>query len=138
MPPGLPGNEAEVTFDLGLLAEQLAQLGKDLTEEAAELGRMEERCVDAEAAYRLLQEQLEDTLASAYLRASGTNAEARKAEARLVAADQRVAAEVAWKAWNILRAKVRTQQASLQVLHRRAEIGRSLLSREKVLISLGE
>ena len=126
------------SFDAALLAEQLAQLGRDLSDEVAELGRLEEACVDAEAAYRELQEKHEDILASCFLRSGGSNADARKADARLAAADSRMAAEVAWKAWNLLRAKVRVQQASLSALHRRIEIGRSLLSREKALISLGE
>jgi hypothetical protein len=125
-------------FDGALLAQQLGELGRDLQAEVAELGRLEEQCVDAEAAYRVLQEKHEDILASCFLRSGGSNAEARKADARLAAADSRAAAEVAWKAWNQLRAQVRVQQASLQAIHRRIEIGRSLLSREKALISLGE
>lgn len=124
------------SFDAALLADQLSQLGRDLQAEVAELGRLEEACVDAEGAYRELQEKHEDILASCFLRSSGSNAEARKADARLMAADSRVAAEVAYKAWIRLKAKVRTQQASLSALHRRCDIGRSLLSREKSLLSL--
>ena len=125
-------------FDAQLLAEQLGQLGRDLQEEVAELGRLEESCVDAEADYRALQEHHEDMLASAFLKATGSNADARKAEARLMSADSRIAAEVAWKAWSRLKGQLRVQQASLSALHRRCDIGRSLLSREKALISLGE
>lgn len=125
-----------MSFDAQVLAQQLAQLGQDLTAEVSKLGRLEESCVDAEASYRQLQETYEDALAAAFLRAQGSNADARKAEARLKAADTRAAAEAAWKAWTVLKAQVRTQQASLQALHRRCEIGRSLLSREKTLLSL--
>jgi hypothetical protein len=127
-----------VSYDAALLAQQLGDLGRDLQAEVARLGELEEACVDAEASYRMLQEKHEDILASCFLRSGGSNADARKADARLAAADSRVAAEVAWKAWNHLRAQVRVQQASLQALHRRIEVGRSLLSREKALISLGE
>ena len=127
-----------MSYDAAELARQLAQLGLDLQDEVTELGRLEEAAVDAEAAYRQLQELHEDALAKAFLRSSGSNMEARKAEARLVCVDSRLAAETAWRAWSHQRARLRTQQASLNALHRRVEIGRSLLSREKVLISLGE
>lgn len=121
-----------MSFDAAVLAQQLAQLGQDLTAEVTRLGRLEEACVEAEGTYRQLQEAYEDALASAFLRAQGSNAEARKADARLQSADRRIAVEAAWKAWSVLKAQVRTQQASLQALHRRCEIGRSLLSREKI------
>jgi predicted house-cleaning noncanonical NTP pyrophosphatase (MazG superfamily) len=125
-----------MSYDAATLAQQLGDLGRDLQAQVSELGRLEEQCVDAEAAYRVLQEIHEDILASCFLRSGGSNADARKADARLSAADSRVAAEVAWKAWQQVRAQVRVQQASLQAIHRRIEIGRSLLSREKSLLSL--
>ena len=125
-----------MSYDAAELARQLAQLGLDLQDEVAELGRLEEATVTAEGNYRHLNDLLEDAQASAFLRATGTNAEARKAEARLACTDQRMAAEAGWKAWNKLKAEVRTQQANLQAIHRRIEIGRSLLSREKSLLSL--
>jgi hypothetical protein len=126
------------SYDAEILARQLGELGRDLQDEITELGRLEEAAVDAEAQYRRLQDEHEDAIASAFLAASGSNAEARKAEARLACQESRAAADRAWKDWSLLRGQLRTQQASLQAMHRRVEIGRSLLSREKALISLGE
>lgn len=124
------------SFDAASLAEQLSQLGRDLDEGVAQLSRLEEDCVTKEGAYRVLEALHEDAVASAFLRSPGTNAEARKADARLRSVDSRTRAEQAWQDWSLLKAQVRVHQASLAALHRRIEIGRSLLSREKSLLAL--
>lgn len=126
------------SYDAEHLARQLAQLGQDLQREVIELGRLEESCVQAEGSYRHYEAMLDNCLAAEFLKASGSNAEARKAQARLACLEPRALAEQAWKEWSLLKGQLRTQQASLSALHRRIEIGRSLLSREKALITLGE
>jgi len=123
------------SIDASLLAIQLAQLGRDLQEEVLFLGRLEEESADAEARFRKLKEDCEDDSARAFLAAEG-GVEVRKCIARLEVAQARVAHQEAEHAWKKLQGRVRTQQASLQALHRRIEVGRSLLSREKSLISL--
>lgn len=122
-------------FDAEVLVRQLSQLGRDLSDEVVRLGDLEDAAVTAEGEYRRLDEEHEDAVASAFLAAEGT-AEVRRSAARLKAVPSRLIAQEAWLEWNRLRARLRTQQASLQALHRRCEIGRSLLSREKSLLSL--
>jgi hypothetical protein len=125
-----------MAVEMALLANQLSQLGRDLQTEITLLGEMEEAAVEAEGQYRELDAAHEDELARAFLRARGSNAEARKAEARLECIPSRKMAEQAMLNWNQKKAALRTQHASLQALHRRIEVGRSLLSREKSLIGL--
>lgn len=124
-----------MTFDANVLVDQLRALGRDLEHEVVQLGKLEEQCVDFEWDYRRLDNDWNDRMDEAFIVASGS-VEQRKAEARLKAVPARVLKEDAWKEWQHARARVRTQQASLQALHRRVEIGRSLLSREKTLMSL--
>lgn len=125
-----------MSYDAETLASQLATLGRDLQDEVKILGRLEESCVDAEGNYRYLQEQYEDEVARAFIRLSGA-VEARKMSARLECIPAREKAGEAYVTWGKLKGQLRTQQASLQALHRRIEVGRSLLSREKALITLG-
>ena len=124
------------SFDAETLARQLAQLGRDLQEEVILLGELEEQAVDAEGEYRHRDALYEDTLASHLLKSLYSNAEARKADARLQCTGPRAEMHSAYMNWSKAKARVRTQQASLTALHKRCEIGRSLLSREKALLSL--
>jgi hypothetical protein len=122
-------------YDAQLLANQLAQLGRDLDSEVKYLGVLDEAAVEAEGLYRRLDEEHQDRVATEFLRSEGT-VETRKMQGRLKAVPARLIAEDAWLDWNRAKSKLRTQQASIQALHRRIEIGRSMLSREKALISL--
>ncbi len=124
-----------MSWDAETLATQLAALGRDLDEEVGVLGRLDEAAVDAEGRYRVLDAEHGDRVASEFLRADGA-VETRKMHARLKAVPARLLADEAWLEWNQAKARLRTQQASIQALHRRVEIGRSLLSREKALISI--
>ena len=122
-------------WDAEILAQQLAQLGRDLQDEVKILGALEELVANTEGMYRSLQEVHEDNLARARLAAEGS-VDTKKAIARLGCVPSRQEAELAGLEWNRTKGKLNTQRASLQALHRRCEIGRSLLSREKALISL--
>lgn len=118
-----------------VLAGQLGQLGLDLDQFVTAAGVMDEASVDAEATYRRLQGEHEDDLARSYKKAQG-GVEARKVDARLECIESRLTAELAYTEWQRKKARLRTQQASISALHRRIEIGRSLLSREKALMVL--
>ena len=96
---------------------------------------MEDAAVTAEGSYRHYKEMLEDAMAAAFLNAEGS-VEQRKARARLQCIEARVLMEQANLDWDKKKAALRTQYASLQALHRRIEVGRSLLSREKALVGL--
>ena len=124
-----------MSWDADLLARQLAQLGRDLDTYVTDLGRLDETCVEAEGLFRRLDEEHNDRVAEEFLKLEGS-VEARKMQARLKAIPARLLAEDAWLDWNRSKAKLRTQQASIQALHRRVEIGRSMLSREKALMSI--
>jgi hypothetical protein len=117
------------------LVRQLGQLGRDLDEYVTTLGTLEETGVDAECDYRVLAEEHDDALAQNFLSATGIQKE-REATARLKAVPSRLVRDDAYRDWKHAQAKVRTQQASIQALHRRIEIGRSMLSREKALMEL--
>lgn len=123
------------SWDAEVLARQLAQLGRDLDDEVRHLGELDMRCVEAEGEFRRLDDEHGDRVAQEFLNAEGA-VETRKMIARLKAVPARLDAGEAWLEWNKYRAQLRTQQASIQALHRRVEIGRSMLSREKALISL--
>lgn len=122
--------------DMGLLARQLSQLGRDLDDEITILGEMEDAVVSAEGVYREYKEAYEDAQAEALLRSQQKSAETRKAEARLACIEERKDMENANLIWDKKRAALRTQYQNLRALHDRIEIGRSLLSREKTLIGL--
>jgi len=118
------------------LARQLAAMGRDLEIQVTVLGKYEDEAVEAEGKYRLKDALYEDMLASGMLRSDQRNAETRKAEARLDCIPERDAMQQAYTDWGRAKAKVRMQQASLSALHKRIEIGRSLLSRERALLGL--
>lgn len=124
-----------MTYEAETLARQLGQLGRDLEHEVARLGELEELSADAEGEYRSLAEEYDDALARAFLDGTGS-VDARKAQARLNCAVERLEMQAANLAWNKIRGRVRTQNANLQALHKRVEIGRSMLSREKALMSI--
>ena len=123
------------SFDAELLARQLSQLGRDLDSEVAVLGELEEQAADAEGAYRAMKAAYDDCVDRTFLNAEGI-ADVRKAEARLLCVSQRALMHEANLEWDRAKGRVFTQQANLQALHKRCEIGRSLLSREKSLLSL--
>lgn len=121
---------------MSLLANQLSQLGRDLQDEITTLGEMEDAAVTAEGTYRHYKELYEDALARMLLQSRGSSAESRKAEARLACFADRQLMEKANLDWDKKKGVLRTQYASISALHRRIEIGRSLLSREKALVGL--
>ena len=124
-----------MSYDAEVLVQQLAQLGRDLDTEVKHLALLEHACVDAESTYRHSVNNYQKALDESYLSVKGT-VEDRKAQSRLKAEVPQLDLEDAWREWQITRADVRIQQASISALHRRVEIGRSMLSREKALISL--
>jgi hypothetical protein len=124
-----------MSFDANVLVMQLSQLGRDLDAFVGTLGELDEAAVEAEGEYRRLDEEYQDRFAEVFLNLSGS-VEQRKMEARLKAKPARLIAGDAWLDWNRAKAKLRTHQASIQALHRRVEIGRSMLSREKALLDL--
>lgn len=124
-----------MSWDAELLVRQLSQLGRDLDAEVTILGQLDEHAVEAESEFRRLDEEYNDRFAEEFLNLEGP-VEQRKMQARLKAKPARLISEEAWLIWNLSKAKLRTQQASIQALHRRVEIGRSMLSREKALISI--
>jgi hypothetical protein len=127
-----------MSFDANALVNQLSQLGRDLDTYVGELGRLEHEKVNFEAEYRRLLEEHEDALAEAFLAAAGQPVETRKCIARLKCVPSRLIRDDAKKDWQHSEARVRTQFASISALHRRIEIGRSMLSREKTLMSISE
>jgi ribonucleoside-triphosphate reductase (thioredoxin) len=124
-----------VSFDAETLAQQLGQLGRDLSQEVIHLGLLEEDAVDCEGEYHRLDEEHKDREAQEFLHAEGT-VDTRRNIARIKAIPARLLAQDAWLEWKRASARLRTQQANLNALHKRIEIGRSLLSREKALIGL--
>jgi len=124
-----------MSYDAEVLAQQLAALGRDLQTEVRILGELEEAAVDAEGAYRLLESEFDDAVDEAFLAFDGS-VEVRKAQARTTTKSYRLNAHEAYLEWGKAKGRVRTQNANLQALHKRVEIGRSLLSREKALLSL--
>ena len=124
------------SFDAETLVRQLAALGRDLQDEVINLGEYEEEAVDAEGKFRRLDALYEDALARSVLKSNQGSAEMRKAEARLQCIEDREAMQDASLEMSRAKAKVRTQSANLSAIHKRCEIGRSLLSRERALLSL--
>jgi hypothetical protein len=123
------------SFEAEVLARQLAQLGRDLDAEVIILGDMEHAAVSAEWKYRTLLDAHKDDLAREFLHAEGS-VDKRSNIARLECIASREIAEEAWRQWQDGRADVWTQKENLSALHERISIGRSLLSREKALLSL--
>ena len=122
-------------FDAETLARQLAQLGRDLTEEVERLGELEEEAADAEGNFRRLESAYDDCVDRAFLDAQGTEAK-RKAEAKLTCSAERTAKQEASIEWNKAKGRVFTQNANLNAIRTRIDIGRSLLSRERALLGL--
>lgn len=125
-----------MTYEAEALARQLAQLGKDLDLGTAVLGQLEALCTEAEGAYRIAVNRHQGVLDRAYLAGTGT-VDDRKAQARLHARGQQEELEQAWRQWRMARDAVHLQEKSLSALAQRIDIGRSLLSHEKSLMSLG-
>lgn len=123
------------SFDAETLSQQLAALGRDLQQEVINLGELEEAAVDAEGEFRRLESEYDDALDRALIEAEGTM-ELRKAQARIKCSAPRVLMQEASLDWGRAKGRVRTQNANLSALHKRIEIGRSLLSRERALLSL--
>jgi hypothetical protein len=117
------------------LARQLAQLGRELDAEVAILGELEEASADMEGEYRRLKSAYDDCVDRSFLHTDG-GVEARKAEARLACTTERALMHEANLEWDKAKGRVFTQNANLRALHDRIDIGRSLLSREKALLSL--
>jgi hypothetical protein len=124
------------SFDAEVLAQQLAQLGRDLQDEVKYLGLLEETAVDCEGEFRRLEADYDDQLDRALIDAEGAM-ELRKAQARVKCSGARVLMQEASLDWGRAKGKVRTQNANLSAIHKRIDVGRSLLSREKALLSLG-
>lgn len=122
-------------FDAEVLVTQLSQLGRDLDGMVRRLGELDDYATEREGEYRFALEEHEDRIAEAFLGAEGS-VDARKCTARLKCTPTRVIAGEAALEWNRAKSRLRTHQASIQALHRRIEIGRSMLSREKALMSL--
>lgn len=124
-----------MTYEAEALVRQLAQLGRDLEAEVEVLGELEEAAADAEGKFRRLETAYDDCVDNAFLNASG-NVDTRKAQARLACVTERTLKLEAATEWNKAKGRMFTQQANLQALHRRCDIGRSLLARERSLLSL--
>lgn len=122
-------------FDANTLLAQLAALGRQLDEQVDELGRLDLLATGAGCEYQRLREETEDTFAEAFLNVQG-GVEVRKMHARLKSVPARLTAQDANKEWEFAKSRVRTQQEAIRALHRRIEIGRSLLSTEKTRMDL--
>lgn len=122
-------------FDANTLLAQLATLGRQLDEEVNKLGELDMIATGLGCEYQRLREEHEDNLAEAFLAVAG-GVEIRKMSARLKCVPSRLIAEDASLEWEKAKSRVRTQQEAIRALHRRAEIGRSLLSTEKTRMDL--
>jgi hypothetical protein len=121
-------------MDGEILARQLGDLGRQLDEATVKLAELDVLATGAAIEAARLKEEYEDRLAEGFLNASGSNADARKAEARLKASAARMVAQEASADAERARSAVRNQQQNIRTLSARIEVGRSLLSREKTLI----
>ena len=92
--------------------------------------------MDAEGELRRLDEEHGDTFAQEFLHAEGT-VDTRKNIARIKAIPARLIAQDAWLEWSKTKARVRKQQANINAIHKRIDVGRSMLARERALMSLG-
>ena len=124
------------SFDAETLAQQLAQLGRDLDEEVLNLGKLEEAAVDAEREFRKAEFTYDDSIDKAFLANDGS-VEVRKAQARVDCGVDKVVMVGESLEWSRAKAKVRVQNANLSAIRTRIDIGRSLLARERSLLSLG-
>ena len=124
-----------MSLEASLLAAQLGQLGKDLDKETHLLSVFEDRAVTLEGQYVRLKEEYEDDLSRAFLAADGS-VETKKNTARLASIESRNKMLTAQAEWNKARSLVRMQQANINALRVRIDIGRSLLSNEKSQMAL--
>ena len=104
-----------------VVIDQLAQLGRDLIEEVNRYGDLELLAVETEGDFRA-------QFAKVYKDALG-NMEERK-QAAVAATDAE------WRTWGKALAAVKRQRESLKALHARVDIGRTMASRDKALVSL--
>lgn len=123
------------SYDAETLVRQLGQLGRDLDEEVSHLGELEEEAANAEGHFRKLESAYDDCIDRAFLDAQG-NVDMRKAQSRLTCTEERTVKQEANIEWNKAKGRVFTQNANLNAIRTRIDIGRSLLSREKALLSL--
>ena len=112
---------AQTVLDGDLVIQQLAQLGRDLDAAIKRLGALEEVAVDTEGEYRV-------SFSRIFRNAQGS-VEDRK-QAAIAETDQE------WRLWGKAVAAVRLQRESLKALHARIDIGRTMASRDKALVSL--
>lgn len=122
-------------FDTDVLLGQLAALGGELDAAVVELGTLDMLATGHGCLYNQLREEHEDNLANAFLDADGS-VEVRKNIARVKCVPSRLIAQQQAKEWEEAKSRVRTQQEAIRALHRRVEIGRSLLSTEKTRMDL--
>ena len=122
-------------FEAETLARQLAALGRDLDAEVIVLGEYEEASANAEGEFRRLKALYEDCMDKIFLQNEG-GVDARKAEARLACSTERTLMQEANLEFDRAKGRVFTQNANLRALHDRIDIGRSLLARERALISI--
>ena len=123
------------SVDMNLLARQLSQLGRDLEGEMILLREADEAATEAEGAFCRLEALHKDDLARSFLAYQGS-VDAKNAHSRLENIGSRQRVEEAKLDWERKKGFVRFRQASVRALNSRIDIGRSLLSREKVLAGL--
>lgn len=123
-------------FDADTLLSQLSELGRQLDREVNRLGELDMLATGLGCEYQRLREEHEDNLADAFLHLAEGGVEAKKMAARLKCVPSRLIAQDANLEWERAKSRVRTQQEAIRALHRRIEIGRSLLSTEKVRMDL--
>jgi hypothetical protein len=118
-----------------ILLNQLSELGKQLDRETSKLGELDLLATGKGIEYQHVRESYEDDVASAFMAADGS-VEAKKNEARLKCVSMRLYAQEISGEWEKLKAQVRTQQAIVRAVNTRIDIGRSLLSHEKAMMTL--
>lgn len=124
-------------FDANTLLKQLSELGRQLDDAVDKLGELDMTATGLGCEYQKLREEHEDDFAANFLILPGS-VEAKKMAARGKSVPSRLLAQDAYREWEEEKSRVRTQQAAIKALTTRIEIGRSLLSHEKALMSLGE
>ena len=124
-----------MSIEASLLADQLGKLGRDLDSETHLLSVFEDQAVTLEGKYNRLKETHEDNLARVCLATEGS-VDTKKNTARLACTGSREAMLDAQDEWNKARSLIRMQVANISALKARIEIGRSLLSHERALLSL--
>lgn len=123
-------------FDAETLVRQLGELGRQLDAEVEKMGELDLLSVGLGCEYQRLREEHEDAVAKSFLTVSTGGVEAKKMEARLKCVPSRLIAQEANRDWEQAKSRLRTQQAAIKALSSRVEIGRSLLSHQKMLMDL--